>query len=405
MAAKKPDFCMLTDLVTSAIGGQVVFASDEWFAPAQMLLDPEPPVWKEGVFTEYGKWMDGWETRRKRIPGHDWCLLHLGVPGTIYGFEVDTAFFTGNNVPAISISGAVLPDGPGLPEELLDESSGLVQNTGMMGTAATPDQVAKVETALASHDFFELLPTSPLRPGYPETRLHYFAAKNPRLATHLRLNYFPDGGVARLRVYGEVDCAQLLRSPTMHMDFAAAVHGGAALCWSNEHFGTPGNTLLPGRAPNMGNGWETARHPSRPAVLQLGGDGHVDFSYSKDWFVMRLGMRCEIDEAEVDTNHFKGNFPETIVLEVIDRPDLLQKPNLEQKTIFEDGKFRESLPWKLLLKRVKLHPHVQAHFYRGDKKEPLESCGAATHVRVTIFPDGGVSRLRLHGVAAAGSKL
>jgi allantoicase len=154
MDAKRPEFCTLTDLASAAIGGEVVFASDEWFAPAHMFLNPEPPVFKEELFTEYGKWMDGWETRRKRVPGHDWCLLKLGVPGTVYGFEVDTAFFTGNNVPAISIWGANLPDGPGLPEDILDPATGAVSNTGMMGTAATPEQITKVDETLAKCGFF-----------------------------------------------------------------------------------------------------------------------------------------------------------------------------------------------------------------------------------------------------------
>lgn len=398
MDPKSPEFATLTDLASTAIGAQVLFASDEWFAPAEMFLNPEPPVFKEGLFTDFGKWMDGWESRRKRVPGHDWCLLKLGVPGTVYGFEVDTAFFTGNNVPAISILGANLPDGPGLPQEVLDPATGAVINTGKMGTAATPEQIQKVDQALRKHNFNELLPRSPLKPGYPETSRHFFEAKNPQRTTHIRVNYFPDGGVARLRVFGEVS-APLIRDPSIRLDFAAALNGGAALCWSNAHYGTPGNTLLPNRAPNMGNGWETARNPQRPPVLELGKDGYVDFSYSKDWFVMRLGARCQVDEVEVDTNHFKGNFPESAIIEVCDLPELMSKSVLVQKQKFEDAAFRDSLPWKPLLKRTKMAPHARQYFSHGSSTATLESPGAATHVRLTIFPDGGVSRLRLHGVA------
>jgi allantoicase len=399
MESQRPDFCALTDLASTAIGGQVVFASDEWFAPAIMFLNPEPPVFKEELFTEYGKWMDGWETRRKRVPGHDWCLLKLGVPGTVYGFEVDTAFFTGNNVPAISILGANLPDGPGLPDDVLDSATGVVSNTGMMGTAATPEQIQKVEKALSGHAWQPLLEKSPLRPGYPDTRIHFFAASSPRPVTHLRVNYFPDGGVARLRVYGEVS-APLRLNPSARMDFAAALNGGAALCCSNQHYGTPANTLLPGRAPNMGNGWETARNPQRPAVLELGKAGQIDFSYSKDWFVMRLGSRCNIDNIEVDTNHFKGNFPESTLIEVCDLPEVWALPVLEQRRLFFDNAYRQKLSWKPLLKRTKMLPHAQQYFSGGDPKAPLENAGAATHALVTIFPDGGISRLRMHGAAA-----
>jgi len=397
---ERPEFCTLTDLASTAIGGEIVFASDEWFAPAAMFLNPEPPVFIEGKFTDYGKWMDGWESRRKRVPGHDWCLLKLGVPGTVYGFEVDTAFFTGNNVPAISIQGAYLPDGPGLPADVLDPATGVVVNTGTMGTAATPEQIQKVDQALTKHKFLELLPRTPLRPGYPETRTHFFAVQSPQSVTHLRVNYFPDGGVARLRVFGEV-AAPPPQDLAARMDFAAALHGGAALCWSNAHYGTPANTLLPGRAPNMGNGWETARNPQRPAILEMGKDGYVDFSYSKDWFVMRLGARCAVDEVEVDTNHFKGNFPESTIIEVCDLPEILSLPVLEQKRRFEDAAYRDGLSWKPLLRRTKLLPHAQQYFGRGGGKAALESPGAATHVRVTIFPDGGVSRLHMWGTACS----
>jgi allantoicase len=213
------------------------------------------------------------------------------------------------------------------------------------------------------------------------------------------VNYFPDGGVARLRVFGEV-AAPITRSPSDRLDFAAALNGGAALCWSNAHYGTPGNTLLPKRAPNMGNGWETARNPSRPSILELGKDGYVDFSYSKDWFVMRLGARCEIDDIEVDTNHFKGNFPESALIEVVDLPNVLSLPVLQQKHKFEDAEWRSSLSWKPLLKRTSMVPHTQQHFACSSEECPLEKPGAATHVRVTIFPDGGISRIRMKGVAS-----
>jgi|Transcript_83646 allantoicase len=400
MSSSKPDFCTLTDLASTAIGGQILFATDEWFAPAQMFLDPEPPVFKEGLFTDFGKWMDGWETRRKRTPGHDWCLLKLGAPGTIYGFEVDTAFFTGNNVPAISIQGAWLPDGVEIPEDFVGPS-GAFSNTGMMGTAATPGQNKIAKELVSKMSLFDLLPRSPLRPGYPETRLHHFAVKSPKPATHLIINYFPDGGVARLRVYGEVVPPPPPKNPKLKCDFASALKGGAALCWSNEHYGTPSNTVLPNRAPNMGNGWETARNPQRPAVLELGSDGHVDFSYSKDWFVMKLGSRCDIDEIEVDTNHFKGNFPESALIEVCDLPEIMELPILEQKSKFQDQKFCENVGWKPLLKRTKMHPHAQQMFSRGGEESScLESPGPATHARVTIFPDGGISRIRMYGRAA-----
>eukprot|EP00929_Paragymnodinium_shiwhaense_P034704 TRINITY_DN18850_c0_g1_i1.p1 TRINITY_DN18850_c0_g1~~TRINITY_DN18850_c0_g1_i1.p1 ORF type:complete len:412 (-),score=76.22 TRINITY_DN18850_c0_g1_i1:349-1584(-) len=403
-ADAKPDYCALTDLASTAIGAEVVFATDEWFAPAAMFLNPEPPVWNED-FTEFGKWMDGWETRRKRIPGHDWCLIRLGVAGVVRGFEIDTAFFTGNNVPAISVMGAALPDGPGhaLPENLLDPATGLVPNIGKMGTAQTPQTIEAVKEALTKLDFFELLPKSKLRPGYAETRVHHFDSTSSKPVTHLLVNYYPDGGVARFRAFGEVISTPLKDAPaSAAMDFAYALNGGVALCWSNAHYGSPQNTLLPGRAPNMGNGWETARNPNRPSILELGADGQVDFTYATDFFVLKLGARCDLSRAMIDTNHFKGNYPESLIIEVCDRPDILAKPVLEQKKMFEDAEFRKSISWKPLLKRTKMVPHAERTFEQGDAKAPLEAAGAATHARVTILPDGGVSRLRLYGRPAAG---
>jgi len=291
----------------------------------------------------------------------------------------------------------MIPDGLILPKEMLDPTTGAVTNVGKMGTASSAEQKAQMEEVLSKQVFRELLPRSPLKAGYPETSVHFFAAKDSRPITHLRINYFPDGGVARLRVFGEVEVMPILREPTLRHDFASALHGGAALCWSNEHYGTPSNCLLPGRAPNMGNGWETARNPNRPSILELGSDGNIDFSYSKDWFIMKLGMRCDIDEVEIDTYHFKGNFPESALIEVCDKPELLSLPVLDQRRKFEDAGFRDNLPWQPLLKRTKMAPDAQQYFKRASGKVLLENPGAATHVRLTILPDGGVSRLRMHG--------
>lgn len=329
----------------------------------------------------------------------------MGIPGVVYGVEVDTAFFTGNNVPAISILGANLPDGLGIPEEFLDPGTGSVTNTGMMGTAATPLQIKTMSELAAKLPFDELLPQSPLKPGYEATRLHHFSVKPSQPVTHILVNYFPDGGVSRLRVFGEVDTKGFLANPRSTLDFASAVNGGLALAWSNEHYGTPSNTLLPNRAPNMGNGWETARNPNRPSILKTGSDGKIDFSYAKDWFVMKLATRCELEEVEVDTNHFKGNFPESAIIEVCDRPDVAAKPLLEQMQLFRDSSFQAQCTWRVLLPRTKMQPHLQQYFARGDTKAPLESGGPATHARITIFPDGGISRLRMHGKVAASSKL
>eukprot|EP00746_Dinoflagellata_sp_MGD_P088370 gnl/MRDRNA2_/MRDRNA2_34970_c0_seq1.p1 gnl/MRDRNA2_/MRDRNA2_34970_c0~~gnl/MRDRNA2_/MRDRNA2_34970_c0_seq1.p1 ORF type:complete len:415 (+),score=89.35 gnl/MRDRNA2_/MRDRNA2_34970_c0_seq1:86-1330(+) len=396
----KPAWATLTDLAGAAIGGEVLFATDEWFAPACMFLAPTAPVFKEGLFTDYGKWMDGWESRRKRIPGHDWCVLRLGCPGIVYGFEFDTAFFTGNNVPAASVQGLYAPDGIEIAKEIVDPATGAVVNTGMMGTACSPTQVQLMEDSMKKYEVFDLLPQSPLRPGYEDTRIHYYACKEPKQVTHLRINYFPDGGVARFRAFGEVEIPKRLKNIDIRSDFASALNGAVPLCWTDEHYGTPSNCLLPGRAPDMGNGWETARNPKRPGILQVGSDGKVDFSYAKDHFIMKMAARCEIEEMEIDTNHFKGNFPESVIVEVLDRPDLMSLPVLEQIKKFKDTSFQNSITWKILLPRTRMKPHAQQLFNRADPSAKIENAGPCTHCRITIMPDGGISRVRMHGKIA-----
>src|SRR5215208_4252174 len=91
-----PDFASRADLASARLGGRAVFTNDDFFAPRANLLKPEAPVFIAGKFTSRGKWMDGWESRRRRVPGHDWCVLRLGVRGSVRGFDVDTSFFTGN---------------------------------------------------------------------------------------------------------------------------------------------------------------------------------------------------------------------------------------------------------------------------------------------------------------------
>merc|ERR1719347_2580485 len=109
----EPSWCQLNNLTCATLGTKIIFATDDWFAEAENLLSSEAAVWREG-FTEQGKWMDGWETRRKRIPGHDWCIVKLGLSGTVHGVELDTSFFTGNFTPRASVQGACLSSGPAL---------------------------------------------------------------------------------------------------------------------------------------------------------------------------------------------------------------------------------------------------------------------------------------------------
>ncbi len=323
----------LIDLAARRLGGRAMVANDEFFAPKGNLLQPGRGVYIEGKYTDRGKWMDGWETRRRRSPGHDWCVVRLGVPGVIRAVTVDTNHFRGNHPEACSLDAIALSGTP------------------------TAQALRDVQQGWA-----EILPRSDLK-GHAENE---FEVRHALRATHVRFNIYPDGGVARLRVWGEPrpDWARIgaARRP---VDLVAALHGGVPLAASDEFFSEPLNLIMPDRPADMGDGWETRRRR---------GPGH-------DWVVLRLGRRGVIERIAVDTTHFKGNCPESCSLEACDGPDA-------QGATFpaDDARWRDVLP------RTKLKGHTRHRF---------EVAHAArlpvTHVRFNIFPDGGVSRLRLLG--------
>ncbi|XP_029284244.1 allantoicase, partial [Cottoperca gobio] len=230
-AAAQHDFLQFNDLVCEAVGGKVVFATDEWFAPAANLLKREPPEFIASAFTEFGKWMDGWETRRKRITGHDWCILQMGVPGRIHGFDVDTSFFTGNHSPHVSIQAGCL-DRP-LTFSLEGERTGM---------AASESQLAAV-AKLGSEAWPELVCVSELKPGYSDCCHNYFKVNSNLRVTHLRLNMHPDGGISRLRAYGVGQRDWSNVSPNQDVDLVALTNGGVCLGYSDAHFGHPRNMI------------------------------------------------------------------------------------------------------------------------------------------------------------------
>jgi allantoicase len=332
------DFTEYIDLAAERLGGRVLTANDEFFAPKENLLKASAPVWIEDKYTDAGKWMDGWETRRRRTPGHDWCIVKLGLPGVVHGIVVDTAHFKGNFPEHSEIEACALDGDPGLAE--LD------------GHAAK---------------WFSLLAKSPLAGD----------SKNPfplapsRRVTHLRFNIYPDGGVARLRVHGEVIPEwQSLTRTGGEIDLAAVEHGGWIIVSSDMFFGSRNNLILPGRSTGMHDGWETRRRR---------GPGH-------DWCIVRLGAPGKVSRVEVDTSHFKGNFPESCSLEVCTAPRGLIDPGA-----------LGALPWQEILTRTKLQADSR-HVY---EKELLDA-GEISHARFHIYPDGGVARLRIFGTLAKG---
>lgn len=384
-----PAFTKMPDLASTSVGGRVLFATDEWFAAAENIINPEAAEFDPAAFNNFGKVMDGWETRRKRQAGHDWCVIRLGLPGALHGLTFDTAFFTGNQTLRVSVQGACLDEDPqGLCDLRGEGVSGI-------GTCASDEMLKKVASA-KTEEWKELVSMTPLRPGYDATRLNYapvVADMRNKKITHIRLNYYPDGGVARMRVHGKVLVDP--KSLPEKLDLAAAAYGGVALSCSDSHYGTPANLIAPGRAVNMGGGWETARNPNRPAVFTLDGNGHLE-APGQDWAVLKLAVPGMIEEVEVDTNHFKGNFPESCQIEVCFAPELTDADDS-----FADGGSK-NVTWSTLLPRTRLKANDRLYF-------PIATTDtnqrAATHVRLTIFPDGGISRLRLVGRAAKSSKL
>lgn len=294
------NFTEWVDLASERLGGAVLSATDEFFAPKENLLKSSPPVFLPGKYIDTGKWMDGWETRRHRAPDHDWCLIRLGAAGIIRGLLVDITHFKGN-----------------FPEK------------------------CSLEASADEHDWTELLSPSSLQ-GDAQ---NLFAVENPYRYTHLRFHIYPDGGVARLRVYGEVIPERL----SGFIDLAAVENGGRVLEATDMFFGSRHNLIYPGRSLGMHDGWETRRRR---------GPGH-------DWTMLQLTAQGEIQRVEIDTHHFKGNFPEACSLETEDgRPILPRRPlQADTKHVFE----------------AELTP------------------ASTGRIRFHIYPDGGVSRLRIFG--------
>jgi allantoicase len=290
-----------------------MWANDELFDGAENLITPAPATHDRSAYGPRGKVYDGWETRRRREPGDDSAIVRLGVAGIVREVVVDTAHFTGNFPPFASLDGACVLGYPGVDDV----------------RAAT---------------WVPLVPRSPLA---GDSRNAFFVAGPDRLITHVRLTIHPDGGVARLRVHGEVVPDPRLLGA--RVDLAAAVHGGRILDCSNMFYGSPSNVLAPGRAAVMSDGWETSRRRDS----------------GNDWLVVSLAVPGHLHDAVIDTSRFVGNAPGWAALS-------------------DAGTGGELLP------RTPLLPDTE-HRFR------LRGAAAIERVRLDIYPDGGLSRLRLHG--------
>lgn len=319
------------NLANPRLGAAALFASDDFFAPLERLLNPEPAVFVPGLYDDHGKWMDGWETRRKRSTGHDHGIIRLGRRGLIRGVCIDTSHFTGNYAPAASIDAV-----------------------DMEPTAAL--------ATLHEAPWHEILPAVTLQGN----RQHYIELPPSEQTTpwsHLRLSIYPDGGIARLRVYGQPRVDLTAAGPLL--DLAAMENGGRAIAWNDAHFGAPQNMLLPGKGLHMGDGWETRRRREPGA----------------DWCIVQLAGAGKVERIEVDTAFFKGNFPDRCSI---------QAARVVGGT--DQSLVSQSMFWPLLLPEQALAMDSLRVFDRE-----ILNHDAITHIRFTIIPDGGVSRLRLFG--------
>jgi len=330
---KIPDFTKLTNLAAPRLGSEVVFATDDFFADKARLINPEAPIFVPDKYDDNGKWMDGWESRRKRVEGHDWAVVRLGRSGIISGFEVDTSHFTGNFPPFLSI-------------ELANSS------------AEIPDET----------DWQEVVAKSELQ---GDSR-HYYAVESDQIWTHIRLHIYPDGGVARLRVYGQVFIDWDNFDGTQTIDLAALEYGGWAIYANDTHFGIPENLIAPGKGINMGDGWETRRRLERATDPDYWTQAH-------DFAILAMAHVGEVERIVIDTAFFKGNFPDRVSIQAV---------NLSGLT---DGEIiKQSDDWPELLPIQKLSADSEHEFM-------IDSTNPITHIRLNIYPDGGVSRLRLFG--------
>lgn len=328
---EEPAFTQLTDLAAERLGGKVLYATDDFFAEKENLLKPGRGVFIVDKYTDRGKWMDGWESRRKRTPGHDWAVVQLATSGKITGFDIDTNFFLGNHPPHASVEGIYLPDASSVTD---------------WDSPALP--------------WKEILPKSHLDAG----SRNFFTTDIRDTFTHIRLHIYPDGGVARFRVYGEVSKDWSLVPNDMDIDLAAAINGGQPVACNDMFFSAMGNLIMPGRGVNMGDGWETKRNRT---------PGNCD------WVILRLAHTGMINRILVDTCHFKGNYPDRCSIEAC-------LSDNDQKVLNNEA------DWVTILPESKLQADAEHTYTKEISSHPV-----CSHVRLRIFPDGGISRLRLFG--------
>ena len=316
----------LIDLAQPRLGSKVIFKTDDFFASANRIIDPSPAIFKEGLFDKNGKWMDGWESRRKRTSGHDFLIIKLGKSGSINKVDVDTSHFNGNQPSMISLEGCY-------------------SKSKNIKDLKWKTLIDKKKTKANSH--------------------HMFKSSSKSIFTHIKLNIFPDGGVARLRLYGSIS-KENNKFGNKTINLASLLNGASVIACNNEHFGKAENILAPGKAKNMGDGWETRRRRDK----------------GFDWLILNPINGKKINKIEISTHHFKGNFPSHCSLQAAFVPNKKSSSSI----------IKSSVKWKFLLNKVNLSAN-KTHVF----KNILMKNDKINFIKINIFPDGGISRFKIFG--------
>ena len=317
----------LVNLASPKMGTKILAFSDDFFGEVTRMLNDKDPIFIEDKYDNHGKWMDGWESKRRRDGGNDWAILKLGSAGIISKIEIDTSYFTGNFPPFFSLEGIYSETEPNKDSNW----KSLIAKTNLVGDCK-----------------------------------NNFELNLKEKFNFVRLQIFPDGGVARIRLFGEVKYNWDEFNNEEIIELSSLKLGGSILAYNNAHYGDVSALLSEGRGKTMGDGWETRRRREP----------------GNDWIIIKLAQKGNIEKIEIDTAHFKGNYPDRASIQAIsiDR-------NITTKDLIQS-----SVNWDVILNETKLTAD-NIHEYEINSNSKAE----ATHIRLNIYPDGGVSRLRIFG--------
>ena len=317
----------LVNLASPKMGTKILAFSDDFFGEVTRMLNDKEPIFIEDKYDNHGKWMDGWESKRRRDGGNDWAILKLGSAGIISKIEIDTSYFTGNFPPFFSLEGIYSETEPNKDSNW----KSLIAKTNLVGDCK-----------------------------------NNFELNLKEKFNFVRLQIFPDGGVARIRLFGEVKYNWDRFNNEEIIELSSLKLGGSILAYNNAHYGDVSALLSEGRGKTMGDGWETRRRREP----------------GNDWIIIKLAQKGIIEKIEIDTAHFKGNYPDRASIQAIS----IDK-NITTKDLIESSE-----NWDVILDETKLTAD-NIHEYEINSNSKAE----ATHIRLNIYPDGGVSRLRIFG--------